>query len=128
MNAPAYIRLTEAAKRLGLSVASLRTEAKRGHLAVSRVANKDWTTEEAVTEMFERCRVQLKEQDSGYDRPDQDTPRHGSSKTEHTSAALVSAHLRLERLSKSSPNTSGKSASPARRVAVETRTKLRSPT
>ena len=53
----AFIRLSVAAERHGLTVAALRREARLGRLAISRVAGKDWTTEDAVMEMFERCRV-----------------------------------------------------------------------
>jgi hypothetical protein len=50
-------RLGVVAAQFGLTDAALRTEAKRGRLAVWRVAGKDWTSVAAAREMFGLCRV-----------------------------------------------------------------------
>jgi hypothetical protein len=109
------IRLTEAAERFKLSVRALRKEADRGRLAVSRVGGKDWTTEKAVLEMFERCRVAPKEPASisdrlGSERGDS-TPPSGSSSTEDAKLAQDATRALIERLKAGSPNTSPPSTS-----------------
>ena len=57
------LRLDAAAKQFGLSAKTLRRYRDDGLLAVSRVAGKDWTTEAAMLELFEKCRVPPKAQD-----------------------------------------------------------------
>jgi len=41
----------------GMSVAGLRREAQRGNLRMWRIANKDFTTLAAISEMMEKCQV-----------------------------------------------------------------------
>ena len=122
----ARIRLADAAAHYDLTVASLRREAKRGRLAIWRVAGKDWTSLAEIERMFDRCRVEPKELDSGCDQLDPDTARYGSSKTADTSAALAAARLRLERLSGNSGNTLPRSENRAARENSAGRARLRS--
>ena len=53
----APMRLAHAAAMFGLTVSALRTEAKRGRLAISRVAGKDFVTKAEIERMFERCQL-----------------------------------------------------------------------
>jgi hypothetical protein len=46
------IRLTEAAKRIGVSVGALRTERDRGRLVIWRVAGRDWVSLEEVDRLL----------------------------------------------------------------------------
>ncbi|WP_244431434.1 excisionase [Bradyrhizobium yuanmingense] len=41
----------------GMTVGGLRREARRGHLAIMRIANKDFTTLRNIQEMGNLCRV-----------------------------------------------------------------------
>lgn len=54
----ARIRLAKAAEITGVSVSSLRTEARRGRLVIWRVAGKDWTSLAEIDKMFDLCRIQ----------------------------------------------------------------------
>jgi hypothetical protein len=104
-----FVRLTVAAERAGMNVSALRAEARRGHLAVYRVANKDWTTETAVREMFERCRVPQKEPASisapGVNAPESAPLPCTSSLTEGGNLALASALATARALKGGSPHT-----------------------
>ena len=66
------LRLSEAAKiafpRGGMTVAGLRREAKRGRLAIYRIAGKDFTTLNHIKGMSEQCRVRSSRQDSIQDQ------------------------------------------------------------
>jgi hypothetical protein len=46
------MRLTEAAKRIGVSVGALRTERDRGRLIIWRVAGRDWVSLDEVDRLF----------------------------------------------------------------------------
>jgi hypothetical protein len=46
------IRLTEAAKLIGVSVGALRTERDRGRLVIWRVAGRDWVSLEEVDRLL----------------------------------------------------------------------------
>jgi hypothetical protein len=48
-----------------MTASGLRGERDRGRLVVERIANKDYTTLEEIRLMRERCRVRVKDQDSG---------------------------------------------------------------
>src|ERR1700752_2203021 len=47
-----------------MTASGLRREGARGRLALERIANKDYTTLEAIRTMRELCRVQTRESDS----------------------------------------------------------------
>ena len=55
------LRLDDAAKHSGLPVSALRTEKRKGRLAVARIAGKDFTTLADIQRMFDLCREQAKE-------------------------------------------------------------------
>ena len=56
-----------------MTASGLRRESARGRLALERIANKDYTTLEAIRTMRELCRVQAKESDSTNERRDIET-------------------------------------------------------
>lgn len=65
----------------GVSVASLRTEARKGRLELHQIAGKDFVTPAAIREMKEQCRVLASRPASKSETAD------GSSETDrHTSA------------------------------------------
>lgn len=88
----------------GVTAASLRTEARKGRLAIARIAGKDFTTLRALKEMSKPC-VQG-EPDSGYDQPMAAKSSNGSSRTGEPSIALASAMNSLQKLKQGSRNTS----------------------
>jgi hypothetical protein len=110
-------RLRVVAAQFGLTAAALRTEAKRGRLVISRVAGKDWTSVTEVRRMFDRCRVNQKESDSGFDRPEEPKELRLSSETERSRSAQDALSLSLSRLRKSSQTTSPIDTNPTGRAA-----------
>ncbi|CAH1656729.1 conserved hypothetical protein [Hyphomicrobiales bacterium] len=52
----------------GMTLSGLRKEAKRGRLAVERIAGKDFTTLRAIEEMRRLCHVQRRAPGSGSGR------------------------------------------------------------
>src|SRR4051794_11430326 len=48
-----------------MTASGLRREAARGRLRIERIANKDFTSLQAIDEMRKLCRVQQKAPDSG---------------------------------------------------------------
>jgi hypothetical protein len=96
------IRLAEAAGKRGLTVSSLRTEARRGRLTVWRVAGKDWTSLAEIDRMFEKCRVPPKEpiyglgQLAAMDSAGSSETPAGLSKTEDARLARLGAGDRME--------------------------------
>jgi hypothetical protein len=102
------LRLEVAAKLAfpggGISAASLRTEARRGRLAIERIAGKDFTTLRAIQQMRASCVV--KEQDSGSGQPTVEKKNNESSRTADDSIALASALRSLQKLKKSCRNSS----------------------
>ena len=61
--------LAEVARVSGLSLSALRTEARKGTLAVARIAGKDFTTLADIERMVETCRVAVKAPTYGSDQP-----------------------------------------------------------
>lgn len=47
------MRLTEAAKLVGVSVGALRTERDRGRLVIWRIAGRDWVSLEEVDRLLQ---------------------------------------------------------------------------
>lgn len=120
-------RLAVVAAQFGLTAAALRTEAKRGRLVIARVAGKDWTSVEAVREMFENCRVTPEALTYGLDRrADVAIPPSGSFETPDARIALASALAAVAKLKSGSRNTSP--ASTPRRAANAKYPRLRSQT
>jgi len=106
----ARVRLAAAASPYGLTVGSLRAEARRGNLTIWRVAGKDWTSQAEIERMFDRCRVKAEGQDCGSEplaeKAAARNQRFGSSETEDVSLALASARkLRNVSPPTSSPST-----------------------
>ena len=130
MTDAAPVRLTVIAARLGLTPDALRKEARRGRLAISRVGGKDWTTEAAVMEMFEKCRVEPKAPAfTSVPRASVSAsaiPASGSSSTGEASVALASALATVSRLRERYSPTSRKNTS--RRAANVLSPKFGSPT
>jgi hypothetical protein len=114
------LRLDEAAK-LGLPHArmpasSLRTEARKGRLAIYRVAGKDFTTLADIERMKILCRIQEKAPASGSNEQDETATASSSnaacgvSETDESKIALASARALTDKLLKMpSPNTSSPS-------------------
>lgn len=112
----------------GMSARSLRREAMRGRLAVSRIAGKDFTTLAAIERMIELCRAAPSEPAYGSS-PSVETPPDGSLKlpsgasaTGPSSEVQAALNATLKALNAGLPNT----PSPrARRRASATVTPLR---
>lgn len=85
------IRLTDAAKVIGVSAGSLRRESEKGRLVIWRVAGKDWTTMAEIDRMFELCQKGPKVPVCGLNpdiqRTDTKAEPSGSLKTEATERA-----------------------------------------
>jgi len=122
-----YIRLSDAAAAYGLSLHTLRAQRDCGRLAVWRVGREDWTTEAALKDMFEKCRVAAKEPGSISAPPAPakagDIPASGSSSTGEPSAALVSAQRIAQALKKPSPTISRQNTSPSGANVLSMRSK-----
>src|SRR4051812_22084095 len=82
-------------------VATLRAEASRGNLVVSRIGRLLWTTLPALREMEAKCRVEARVQSSGTTRRAID----GRSATAKASAAQAAVAMRLEQRKKNSRTT-----------------------
>jgi len=110
------LRLVDAAAARGLTVSTLRTEAKRGRLVIWRVAGKDWTSLAEIDRMFERCRVTPQEPDFGLDQREKmktaiSASPSGSSRTESDKLALDAVMATMLKLKNSSRRTSPKNTS-----------------
>src|SRR4029077_11568074 len=96
-----------------LTVASLRTEIRKGHLRVERVAGKVLVTEAAVAEMLEKCEqclARAKPLDSTLDGAKVEE-RSGPSSTARLKLAQAAANSITAELQKPSPNTARKNMS-----------------
>jgi len=101
------VRMITGGTAFGYPVSALRTEARKGNLALIRVANKDWVTEAAIKEMERKCR-------SIASPPDciSKSPVAGSSLTGISSAARVAAENSCEKLKRLSRRTLPKTTGP----------------
>jgi hypothetical protein len=106
------VTLKDAAKHFGLSVYTLRTEAKDGRLAVYKIGKRYYTTPADIKDMVNLCRVDQKVRDFTSIR----SVISGPSETERTSSALAAANESALRLKNSSKNTLGKSIALPRRA------------
>jgi hypothetical protein len=121
------LRLDEAAKlgfpHVRMTGSALRTEARKGRLAIYRVAGKDFTTLADIERMKTLCRIQEKAPGSTSSE-EGETPTagsssaaYGASETDASKSALDSARARVTALRQSqapnsktpSPTTSGPS-------------------
>ncbi len=73
-----------------ITVAGLRSEARRGRLEIFAIANKDYTTLKALDEMIEACRRQSA-LDSNPGRP---AGRSSASEIERAKASLAAMEAR----------------------------------
>ena len=81
------IRLTDAAKMIGVSPGALRRERDLGRLVVSRVGGKDWVTTESIEAMFDQCQGKPKDHASTL-KPAPTAQPSGSSATAIAKSAL----------------------------------------
>jgi hypothetical protein len=100
--------LAEVARVSGLSLSALRTEARKGTLAVARIAGKDFATLADIERMVETCRVAVKAPACGSDQPGvvEPKPLPGLSSTGEDRLALAAALMRAKKLKSGSPITS----------------------
>jgi hypothetical protein len=113
-----------------MTAAGLRREAKRGNLAVTRIAGKDYTTLADIKEMMEKCRVQPKEHVSGSVPPGvrrdaSPMPRPGSSSMPGANTPLASALMAVERLKNRSLTTSPENTNQSGGTVTPIRSRLR---
>jgi len=91
-----------------MTASGLRREASKGNLTLERIANKDYTTLQAIAEMRKKCRVEAKVRDSGCNPPEKtgkemsSSRPYGSSEKAQQSAALDAARAKLSKLQKPS--------------------------
>lgn len=121
MSAPVYT-LSEAVERFlgpAWSVASLRTEIRKGRLVPMRIAGKFAVTEADIAEMLQRCRENPRDHDciSGLGRVE---AAPGSSSIEDASLAQAAARMTVKALKERSRGTSSRSTSrpPAKVVSI----------
>lgn len=119
---PVIYRLAVAAKRFfpqgGITVHSLRSEARAGRLRLIRIANKDFVTEDAILEMVERCACRENENlpisGSGKEKAER---QRGSFTTARSELAQAAAKRTLEGLKAFSGTISPKNSSPLVQVS-----------
>jgi hypothetical protein len=88
-----------------ISVASLKAEAGRGNLTISKIGRAYFTTPKDINAMVEKCRVTVQARSSVSIR----TEVLGPSSTENVSNALASARQTVEMLKRRSKSTEAKS-------------------
>jgi hypothetical protein len=86
----------------GVSVSTLRTEARKGTLRLERIGGKDFVTLRAINEMRELCRVEAKVPASISG----ETSHTGTSGTEPVSSERAALREKLRALKKGSAPTS----------------------
>src|SRR5262245_59058736 len=85
----------------GVSVSTLRTEARKGRLNLERIAGRDFVTRRAIQNMRELCRIQQRDQGSISASAAAVLPS-GSSETERKKQALASARASASKLTERS--------------------------
>ena len=95
------IRLTDAAKMIGVSPGSLRRERDLGRLVVSRVGGKDWVTTESIEAMFDQCQGKPKDHASTL-KPATTAQPSGSSATADAKSALAALQASAMKLKSAS--------------------------
>jgi hypothetical protein len=108
---PATMLRLEAAAALGfpdgsMSAGALRRQAAVGHLAIYRIAGKDYTTLNDIEGMKTACRVPAKVPDCGSDQPAKIGPKSMSSSMQARKQALAAAKATLREPSAASKPTS----------------------
>ena len=104
------IRLTEAAKIIGVHPKSLRSERDKGRLVIWRVAGKDWTSLAEIDRMFELCHAPPKAPVYGCAQnakhQEKNNPQPGLLETEIIQKAQAAALETVRRLKQGLPTTS----------------------
>ena len=98
------VRLTKNGTAFGYPVSALRTEARKGRLALLRVAGKDYVSQSAIREMEAKCRIQ-KEPDCALRNEMMEARQPTSSLMAESSLAQVAAETALKKLRKPLLNT-----------------------
>jgi hypothetical protein len=101
-----------------MTAAGLRTEWRRGKLAIERIAGKDYTTLRAIEEMRALCRSVQKVPASISELAKETSDPRGSSETETDRSALDSLFRNVEKLKSGSPLTLLKSTNRADKKSV----------
>jgi len=89
-----------------MKASTLRSEARKGHLAIYRIAGKDYTTLADLERMRTLCRILEKLPGSGSNQQDETPPGDslsgacGAYATDASNDALASARARIATLSK----------------------------
>src|SRR5262245_26571012 len=80
-----------------MSASGLRSEARRGHLKIWRIAGKDFTTKQALMEMRTQC-AQPNHRDSNCAAPERAAAPSGSSRTASGKSAQALAKASAAKL------------------------------
>lgn len=102
----------------GMTVNGLRKEAGRGHLAILRMAGKDFTTLADIEEMKKICREQSSQRASGFAQPTKTVRQPGSSLIPESSIALDAARATAQRLRGNLQNTSPANSRKSRKAST----------
>jgi hypothetical protein len=86
----------------GIKVSSLRTEARKGNLELTRIAGRDYVSREAIGRMIERCRTRKSPHDCGSGSARGESPS-GPSVSERAKQAQAALKVICEELKKPSP-------------------------
>jgi hypothetical protein len=95
----------------GMTVSGLRSEARKGNLAIEIIAGKQFTTLNAIQEMRKKCRDNPKAQDYGLSQSEKKmggsaSGQRGLSATERARLARAALEESARTLNVRSPNTS----------------------
>ena len=85
----------------GITVSSLRTEARNGRLALTRIAGRDYVTRGAIERMIEQCHVERNRPVSGSGSEKGESP-HGLSLQERAKQAQAALSTITRELKKPS--------------------------
>jgi hypothetical protein len=99
-------RLVKGGMAFGYPVSSLRTEAKKGNLALTRVGGKDWVTEKSVRDMERKCQIHANPPAYGYVKETTEARQHGISLELANQLPQDALRLKLTRLMKPSKHIS----------------------
>jgi hypothetical protein len=102
---PLEVAIRECFPYGGATVSTLRTEARKGRLAIERIGGRDYVTRAAIEEMRKLCRVQARAHDYTSIGERAESPSM-SSEMEYTRRAQAAAVAISERLKKRSRNIS----------------------
>lgn len=106
----------------GATVSSLRTEARKGRLALERIAGKDFVTLRAIQDMRAKCRT-VASQPASISGKEGAGPTPGSSSTERMKQAQAALEPICKALKSSSPSGSPRTRgpTPANVISIKSR-------